>query len=54
MEGNKEEQGVFEKENIVTNINTVIKKAINEDIPVVFIRDLDVSKGEGPWSIHFY
>jgi nicotinamidase-related amidase len=48
IEGNKEEQGVFEKEKIVTNINTVIEKAINADIPVVFIRDLDVSNGEGP------
>ncbi|WP_316851913.1 isochorismatase family protein [Peribacillus frigoritolerans] len=50
---NKEEQGVFEKEKIVTNINNVIEKAINEDIPVVFIRDLDVSHGEGPgFQIH--
>ncbi|MDF1996600.1 isochorismatase family protein [Peribacillus frigoritolerans] len=48
IEGNKEEQGVFEKEKIVTNINAVIEKAIKEDIPVVFIRDLDVSHGEGP------
>ena len=29
IEGNKEEQGVFEKEKIVTNINTVFEKAIN-------------------------
>lgn len=53
IEGNKEEQGVFEKEKIVTNINTVIEKAINADIPVVFIRDLDVSHGKGPgFQIH--
>ncbi|MFS0667745.1 isochorismatase family protein [Peribacillus frigoritolerans] len=53
IEGNKEEQGVFEKEKIVTNINTVFEKAINEDIPVVFIRDLDVSLGEVPgFQIH--
>ncbi|MBD8589847.1 isochorismatase family protein [Peribacillus simplex] len=53
IEGNKVEQGVFEKEKIVTNINTVIEKAIKEDIPVVFIRDLDVSHGEGPgFQIH--
>ena len=53
IEGNKEEQGVFEKEKTVTNINTVIEKAINADIPVVFIRDLDVSNGEGPgFQIH--
>ncbi len=53
IEGNKEEQGVFEKEKIVTTINAVIEKAIKEDIPVVFIRDLDVSNGEGPgFQIH--
>lgn len=53
IEGNKEEQGVFEKEKIITNINAVIEKAIKEDIPVVFIRDLDVSNGEGPgFQIH--
>ncbi|WP_342605084.1 cysteine hydrolase family protein [Peribacillus sp. FSL E2-0159] len=53
MEGNKEEQGVFEKEKIVNNINTVIEKAINENISVVFMRDLDVSNGEGPgFQIH--
>ncbi|WHY56041.1 cysteine hydrolase family protein [Peribacillus simplex] len=53
IEGNKEGQGVFEKEKIVSNINTVIDKAINESISVVFIRDLDVSNGEGPgFQIH--
>ncbi|MGX9134361.1 cysteine hydrolase family protein [Rummeliibacillus sp. JY-2-4R] len=47
IEGNTEEHGVFEKEKIILNINTVIDKAKNENIPIVFIRDLDVSKGEG-------
>ncbi|WP_347551520.1 isochorismatase family protein [Pseudalkalibacillus hwajinpoensis] len=47
MEGNQEEQGVFDKDKIIHNINTVIEKVINESIPVVFIRDLDVSNGEG-------
>ncbi|WP_285767471.1 isochorismatase family protein [Peribacillus sp. SI8-4] len=53
IEGNGEEQGVHEKERLVTNMNAVIEKAINEGISVVFIRDLDVSKGEGPgFQIH--
>ncbi|MFJ7637862.1 cysteine hydrolase family protein [Peribacillus sp. NPDC097225] len=53
MEGNSEEQGVFEKERLIHTINTVIEKAINERIPVVFIRDLDVANGEGPgFQIH--
>ncbi|MEH7177022.1 cysteine hydrolase family protein [Neobacillus vireti] len=53
MEGNNEEQGVFEKEKIINNINTVIEKAINNSIPIVFIRDLDVANGKGPgFQIH--
>ncbi|WP_067729866.1 isochorismatase family protein [Oceanobacillus damuensis] len=53
MEGNNEEQGVFEKQKIVNNINTVIEKAINESISIVFMRDLDVSNGEGTgFQIH--
>lgn len=53
MEGNSEEQGVFEKDRIIQIINSVIEKAIREGIPVVFIRDLDVAGGEGPgFQIH--
>lgn len=53
IEGNSEEQGVFEKEKLIHNINTVIEKAINERVPIVFIRDVDVSNGEGPgFQIH--
>lgn len=53
MEGSTEEQGVFDKERIITNINTVIQKALDERISIVFIRDLDVASGEGPgFQIH--
>lgn len=53
MEGNSEEQGIFEKDRIIHTINSVIEKAIHEKIPVVFIRDLDVANGEGPgFQIH--
>ncbi|QGH33320.1 isochorismatase family protein [Gracilibacillus salitolerans] len=53
MEGSPEEQGVIDKEKIINNINTVIRKAIAENIPIVFVRDLEVSNGEGPgFQIH--
>ncbi|MFZ3579480.1 isochorismatase family protein [Virgibacillus sp. DJP39] len=53
MDGGTEEQGVFEKEKVVTNVNTVIRKAINVSVPIVFMRDLDVSNGEGTgFQIH--
>lgn len=53
VEGNSEEQGVFEREKLIRNINTVIEKAINERVQIVFIRDVDVSNGEGPgFQIH--
>ncbi|EKN71624.1 isochorismatase [Neobacillus bataviensis LMG 21833] len=53
IEGNSAEQGVFEREKIINNINTVIEKAINERVQIIFIRDLDVSNGEGPgFQIH--
>ncbi|SFM34557.1 Nicotinamidase-related amidase [Gracilibacillus orientalis] len=48
MEGSTEEQGIFDKEKIINNINTVIQKALAENIPIIFIRDLDVASGEGP------
>ncbi|MFJ5718262.1 isochorismatase family protein [Neobacillus sp. NPDC093127] len=53
VEGNSEEQGVFKKEKLIQNINIVIEKAINERVQIVFIRDLDVSNGEGSgFQIH--
>ncbi|MGP4040961.1 isochorismatase family protein [Gracilibacillus sp. D59] len=53
MEGSPEEQGVVDKEKIINNINTVIQKAIAENVPIVFVRDLEVSNGEGTgFQIH--
>ncbi|PPA69068.1 isochorismatase family protein [Jeotgalibacillus proteolyticus] len=53
IEGNREEAGVADIENLIQNINTVINKAIGEEISIVFVRDLDVSNGEGPgFQIH--
>ena len=53
IEGNLEEQGVFEKEKLIQNINAVIKKALHADALIIFIRDLDVANGTGPgFQIH--
>ncbi|WP_453994140.1 isochorismatase family protein [Bacillus nitroreducens] len=53
IEGNQEELGVFEKEKLINNINTVIDKAIESSATIIFIRDLDVSTGEGPgFQVH--
>jgi len=53
IEGDHAEKGVVEKENLIKNINTVIQKAVENEIEIVFIRDVDVSKGEGPgFEVH--
>ncbi|WP_337019780.1 isochorismatase family protein, partial [Oceanobacillus massiliensis] len=53
IEGGKEEEGVFEKQRLITNINHVIDEAIKADISIIFIRDVDVANGEGDgFQIH--
>lgn len=47
IEGNPEKKAVFNKEQLIRNINLVIEKAGKSDIPVVFVRDLDVAEGKG-------
>lgn len=47
MDGNHEESAVLNKEQLITNINLVIEKAKQDNVPVVFIRDLDVAEGKG-------
>lgn len=47
IEGSNVESPVFDKEKLIHNINTVIEKAMKENVSIVFIRDLDVSNGEG-------
>ena len=47
IEGNKTEQSVFKKDELLNNINTVLGKAIELDHLVVFVRDLDVAEGQG-------
>ena len=47
IEGDQVEPGVVEKERLLKNINSVIEKAVEKEIEIIFIRDVDVSKGEG-------
>lgn len=47
IDGNQVESAVFNKELLIRNINNVIEQAREADIPVVFVRDLDVAEGKG-------
>lgn len=47
IEGNHQESSVSNKEQLIKNINRVIEKANDADVPVVFVRDLDVAEGKG-------
>ncbi len=47
IEGNQEESAVYKKEQLITNINAVIEKANNSNVPIVFVRDLEVAEGIG-------
>ena len=53
IEGDQAEPGVVEKERLIKNINSVIEKAVEKESEIIFIRDVDVSKGEGPgFQVH--
>lgn len=47
IDGSQEESAVFNKEKLIGNINVVIEKARNANVPIVFVRDLDVGGGKG-------
>jgi len=47
IDGNDKENSVFNKETLLENINTVVKKALDSDSLIVFIRDKDVAEGKG-------
>ncbi|MCQ2010202.1 MULTISPECIES: cysteine hydrolase family protein [Sporolactobacillus] len=47
IEGDSQERGVYNKEELLRKINLVIEKAVGLDIPIVFVRDTSVSGGEG-------
>ncbi|WP_054707843.1 isochorismatase family protein [Bacillus sp. JCM 19041] len=53
IDGNEEEQVVFEKENLIATINSVIEQALAEKALIIFVRDVDVANGEGPgFQVH--
>lgn len=47
IEGNDQEGSVFQKEELIENINLVITKAAESEALVVFVRDTDVAEGKG-------
>ncbi|WP_026581430.1 cysteine hydrolase family protein [Bacillus sp. J33] len=47
IDGNQEASAVFGKVQLIRNINLVIEKARKQNVPVVFVRDLDVADGIG-------
>lgn len=53
IEGNQNEKSVFNKKELVANINLVISKALESNAIVLFVRDTDVSEGKGEgFQIH--
>ncbi|MDX8367980.1 isochorismatase family protein [Cytobacillus sp. IB215665] len=53
IDGNQEESAVFNKKQLISNINLVIEKAIMSGVPVIFVRDQDVAEGKGKgFQIH--
>jgi len=47
IDGNHQESAVRNKDLLIKTINSVIEKASGANVPVVFIRDLDVAEGKG-------
>ncbi|MFD1851608.1 cysteine hydrolase family protein [Oceanobacillus bengalensis] len=47
IDGNQEGSPIFNKEQLIRNINKVVEEARHSGVPVVFMRDLDVAEGEG-------
>ncbi|WP_301108403.1 cysteine hydrolase family protein [Sporosarcina sp.] len=53
IDGNEKEKSVFNKDNLLDNINSVLKKALDANSFVVFMRDKDVAEGQGKgFEIH--
>lgn len=47
IDGNQEVSPIFNKGQLIRNINKMIEKARGVGVPVVFVRDLDVAEGKG-------
>ena len=53
LDGDGERKPIFNKAQLIANMNHVIEKANAANIPVIFVRDLDVADGTGPgFQIH--
>jgi nicotinamidase-related amidase len=53
VDGNETEKSVFNKEALLGHVNLVIKKALESNVLIVFIRDKDVADGKGQgFQIH--
>ena len=53
VDGNTEERPVYLKEQVAHVIEAVVLEADERNIPIVFIRDLDVAGGIGPgFAVH--
>ncbi|WP_440603408.1 cysteine hydrolase family protein [Bacillus sp. GB_SG_008] len=53
VDGNDKSKSVRNKDVLLDNINFVINKALESQILIVFIRDIDVADGKGPgFQIH--
>jgi nicotinamidase-related amidase len=47
IDGNQDESAVYNKEQLIKTINLVIEKAKKCNVPIIFVRDLDVAEGKG-------
>lgn len=47
IDGSQEESAVFNKVQLIRNINLAIEKAKECNVPIVFVRDIDVAGGKG-------
>ncbi len=53
IDGNEQESAVFHKDQLLTNINIAIQKAIQSNALIIFVRDTDVASGVGKgFQIH--
>ncbi|MYL43395.1 MULTISPECIES: cysteine hydrolase family protein [Virgibacillus] len=53
IDGNETENGVYDKVMLINRINLAIEKAQEANAPIICVRDVDVSEGEGAgFQIH--
>ncbi|MEK4427402.1 cysteine hydrolase family protein [Solibacillus sp. FSL K6-1523] len=53
IDGNEQENPIYNKEQLIKTINDVIEQAVKNNIEIIFVRDLDVAEGNGKgFEIH--